>query len=131
MGLLTDRRGGLWIASESGLISRLFEGEFRTRYLPERVASGGGTPVAKLATNQAWQNLSSTFALDNTGAVWARTITGEVFRFPNFGAASAVPLVNLPPTAQVFAAGKPNGWMRAQLQDNGMKLELRWQGFND
>jgi len=34
-------------------------------------------------------------------------------------------LINLPPVAYVFAAGKPNGWVRAELQENGLTLELR------
>lgn len=34
-------------------------------------------------------------------------------------------LINLPPTAYVFAAGKPNGWVDVRLFDDGMQLELR------
>ena len=34
-------------------------------------------------------------------------------------------LVNLPPTAYVFRAGRPNGWVDLQLDDGGMTLELR------
>ncbi len=33
-------------------------------------------------------------------------------------------LVNLPPTAYIFWAGKPNGWVEASLRDNGMTLQL-------
>ena len=33
-------------------------------------------------------------------------------------------LVNLPPVAYVFGAGKPNGWVRATLREGGMALEL-------
>lgn len=33
-------------------------------------------------------------------------------------------LVNLPPVAYIFWAGKPNGWVEATLRDNGMTLQL-------
>ena len=34
-------------------------------------------------------------------------------------------LVNLPPTAYVFAASSPNGWVDARVAADGMTLELR------
>lgn len=34
-------------------------------------------------------------------------------------------LVNLPPVAYVFAAGKPNGWVLAEVGENHLTLELR------
>lgn len=34
-------------------------------------------------------------------------------------------LINLPPTAYVFAADKPNGWVDVRLSEAGMQLELR------
>jgi len=34
-------------------------------------------------------------------------------------------LVNLPPTAYVFAASNPNGWVHARVTADGMTLELR------
>lgn len=34
-------------------------------------------------------------------------------------------LINLPPVAYVFTAGKPNGWVRAETRANGLTLELR------
>ena len=34
-------------------------------------------------------------------------------------------LVNLPPVAYVFRAGRPNGWVDARLHENGIALELR------
>ena len=34
-------------------------------------------------------------------------------------------LVNLPPVAYPFAAGKPSGWVDCQLQESGVKLSLR------
>jgi len=33
-------------------------------------------------------------------------------------------LINLPPVAYVFAAGRPTGWVDLQLEDNGARLEL-------
>ncbi len=39
--------------------------------------------------------------------------------------ASGIHLVNLPPTAYIFRAGQPSGWVRAELEGEGMKLELR------
>jgi 3',5'-cyclic-AMP phosphodiesterase len=38
---------------------------------------------------------------------------------------SGIHLVNLPPVAYVFREGKPSGWVRAVLEENGMRLELR------
>ena len=38
---------------------------------------------------------------------------------------SGIHLINLPPTAYVFTPGKPNGWVHANLERKGMKLELR------
>lgn len=38
---------------------------------------------------------------------------------------SGLHLVNLPPTAYVFQAGRPSGWVYAALQPEGMRLELR------
>ena len=34
-------------------------------------------------------------------------------------------LINLPPVAYVFAAGKPNGWVSATVHASGLTLELR------
>jgi hypothetical protein len=39
--------------------------------------------------------------------------------------ASGVQLINLPPTAYPFKAGRPSGWVRATLAREGMKIELR------
>ena len=33
-------------------------------------------------------------------------------------------LINLPPVAYVFGAGKPNGWVHARLDTTGMTLTL-------
>lgn len=38
---------------------------------------------------------------------------------------SGIHLINLPPTAYLFEEGKPNGWVQASIQENGMRLELR------
>ncbi|MFO1488064.1 MAG: metallophosphoesterase [Verrucomicrobiota bacterium] len=38
---------------------------------------------------------------------------------------SGIHLVNLPPTAYVFKAGNPNGWVSALVEADGMELELR------
>jgi 3',5'-cyclic-AMP phosphodiesterase len=38
---------------------------------------------------------------------------------------SGICLVNFPPVAYVFDAGRPNGWVHATLQPNGARLELR------
>jgi 3',5'-cyclic AMP phosphodiesterase CpdA len=35
-----------------------------------------------------------------------------------------VHLVNLPPVAYVFQAGRPNGWVHAMVQDGGLRLRL-------
>ncbi len=38
---------------------------------------------------------------------------------------SGIHLINLPPTAYVFKAGRPSGWVRATLADGGADFELR------
>jgi len=38
---------------------------------------------------------------------------------------SGIHLVNLPPTAYVFIAGRPSGWVRATLSGDGAEFELR------
>jgi Icc protein len=38
---------------------------------------------------------------------------------------SGIHLINLPPTGYVFEAGRPSGWVRATLANDGMKIELR------
>jgi Icc protein len=38
---------------------------------------------------------------------------------------SGIHLINLPPVAYVFAAGKPSGWIHATLRDDGARLEMR------
>ena len=38
---------------------------------------------------------------------------------------SGIHLVNLPPVAYVFQAGKPAGWVHATVRRDGMRLELR------
>jgi ligand-binding sensor domain-containing protein/signal transduction histidine kinase len=96
VGLLTDRQGGLWIASESGLITQFAEGKFRVRYPPEAAALEAGAPAARPPNAQAWRTLNSIFALDGAGAVWAATVTGEVVRFAGPGAPVAVPLGEFP-----------------------------------
>jgi len=39
--------------------------------------------------------------------------------------ATGVHLINLPPTGYVFKAGRPSGWVRATLANDGMEIELR------
>ena len=39
--------------------------------------------------------------------------------------ASGVHLINLPPTGYVFKDGRPSGWVRATLTDDGAEFELR------
>ena len=38
---------------------------------------------------------------------------------------SGIHFINLPPTSYLFKEGKPSGWVRATIADDGMKLELR------
>ena len=38
---------------------------------------------------------------------------------------SGVHFINLPPVAYVFKAGRPSGWVGAELERGGLKLELR------
>ncbi len=37
----------------------------------------------------------------------------------------AIYMINLPPVAYVFAEGKPNGWVLAEVSEKGLTLELR------
>jgi hypothetical protein len=39
--------------------------------------------------------------------------------------ASGVHLINLPPTGYVFKEGRPSGWVRCTLAEDGMEIELR------
>jgi Icc protein len=39
--------------------------------------------------------------------------------------ASGLHLINLPPTAYVFQAGQPNGWVHATVKPDGARIELR------
>jgi hypothetical protein len=38
---------------------------------------------------------------------------------------SGIHFINLPPTSYLFKEGKPSGWVRATIAEEGMKLELR------
>ena len=38
---------------------------------------------------------------------------------------SGLHLINLPPVAYVFSPGQPSGWVRTNLETDGLKLELR------
>jgi Icc protein len=38
---------------------------------------------------------------------------------------SGIHLVNLPPVAYIFREGQPSGWVRATLELDGMRMELR------
>ncbi len=38
---------------------------------------------------------------------------------------SGMHLINLPPVAYTFAEGKPNGWVRAEVKENGVSLRLK------
>jgi 3',5'-cyclic-AMP phosphodiesterase len=38
---------------------------------------------------------------------------------------SGIHLINLPPTAYVFEAGQPNGWVHAAVRNDGARLEFR------
>ena len=38
---------------------------------------------------------------------------------------SSLHLINLPPTAYLFDAAKPNGWVLANLEEKGIRLEMR------
>jgi ligand-binding sensor domain-containing protein len=67
LGLLTDRQGNLWIASQSGLITEFSDGEFHTRYPTEDVTEREGAPGAQPLNAKTWQNFNLIFALDGTG----------------------------------------------------------------
>lgn len=41
---------------------------------------------------------------------------------------SGIQLINLPPVGYVFTEGKPSGWVRAILKENGMQIELHCVG---
>lgn len=38
---------------------------------------------------------------------------------------SGIHLINLPPAAYIFQEGKPNGWVKANLEPDAMRIELR------
>ena len=99
IGLLVDHRGGLWIASESGLITQFAEGEFRVRYQPPATAPGGSALTGRGPVPTAWRPRMSSLnllAVEATGAVWVLNIRGGVLRFAGSGPPAAVPLAELP-----------------------------------
>lgn len=96
VSLMTDRQGGLWIASESGLITRFAEGEFRVRYSPTGVGQTGKSDGIHPAM-AGWQNLNCLFALDGSGTVWTLGIEGDVLRFSGPGAPEKITPEDLPP----------------------------------
>lgn len=96
VGLLTDREGTLWIASQSGLITQFADGEFRLRYLPPEAVPSGKARAALLPAVEAGRKLDRVFALDGDGAVWLLTLRGEVIRFAGSGRPTAVSMADLP-----------------------------------
>lgn len=89
IGLLTDNRGGLWIASWTGLIARLAEGEFPVQYVPDEINPGH-------LDAQSWRNLKSVLARDSAGNIWVLLINGEIRLFDRGGGVSLVTTNGLP-----------------------------------
>ncbi|HEX3716863.1 MAG TPA: two-component regulator propeller domain-containing protein [Verrucomicrobiae bacterium] len=94
LALITDHQGGLWIASESGLISEFLGGDFHTRFSPD--ADGAGNdPVRDFLPG--WRDINCMFGIDSAGAIWALNIRGELLRFTNSNAPANISVTHLPP----------------------------------
>ena len=96
LALSTDRQGGLWIASESGLITEFAGGKFQVRYPPEAGRQEVLASISQTSGLQAWRLLKSYFAFDSSGSVWASTATGELVRFGAAGRREVISLEQLP-----------------------------------
>ena len=113
VGLLADGEGGLWVASESGLITEFSRGRFQVRYPIEGTAAKGGRAETNSRPAQAWLGLNSVFGLDKTGCVWAATMDGKVMRFANAG-----------PPVELALAGFPSGGIRGLVNDRAGRVWL-------
>ena len=96
LALFTDRQGGLWIASESGLITEFAGGKFQVRYPPEAASQEVLASISQTSGLQAWRLLKSYFAFDSSGSVWASTATGELVRFGAADRREVISLEQLP-----------------------------------
>lgn len=110
VGLMADRQDGLWIASESGLITEFSRGKFQVRYPADGTLWGG---AAHPRLYQAWRNLSSVFGLDHAGAVWATTPVGTVIRFADEG-----------PPVEISPTGLPAGGIHGLVNDGSGRVWL-------
>lgn len=97
IGLLTDPRGNLWIASESGRITEFAGDQFRVRYRPLGTPPNQPPPPARLPVVETWRNPDAVFALDRAGGIWAMVRSGNVLRFQDTGDAAVVSFTALPP----------------------------------
>jgi hypothetical protein len=52
-------------------------------------------------------------------------IFGHTHRWDLSQDTSGIHLINLPPVAYLFEEERPNGWVQAQLEPDGMRLEMR------
>ena len=113
VGLLADHQGGLWIASQSGVITEFSHGKFQVRYPVAGDISPGGFAETHPRQAQAWLGLNSVFGLDSTGRVWVATMDGKVVCFANPGA----------PVEQALT-GFPSGEIHGLLNDRSGRVWL-------
>jgi Icc protein len=124
-----------WVVMDS-CTRPVSEGRFGARqleWLRNRLDSVPNRPVVIVGHHNP-REPSSKYPLEDTEEFFSiivprRQVKAYVFghthRWQVAQHASGLHLVNLPPTAYVFVAGRPNGWVRAVASATGMELELR------
>jgi hypothetical protein len=124
-----------WIVMDS-CTKPVSEGRFGARqleWLRDRLDSAPTRPVVVVGHHNP-REPSSKYPLEDTEDFFSiilprRQVKAYVFghthRWQVSRHDSGLHLVNLPPTAYVFVAGRPNGWVRAVASATGMELELR------
>ncbi len=124
-----------WIVMDS-CTKPVSEGRFgagQLRWLRERLDANPTRPVVIVGHHNP-REPSSKYPLEDTEEFFAiiaprRQVKAYVFghthRWQITQHESGLHLVNLPPTAYVFVAGRPNGWVHAQASETGMDLQLR------
>ena len=124
-----------WIVMDS-CTKPVSEGRFGTRqleWLRNRLDSAPARPVVIVGHHNP-REPSSKYPLEDTEEFFSiilprkqvkAYVFGHTHRWQVAQHASGLHLVNLPPTAYVFVAGRPNGWVRAVASATGMELELR------
>lgn len=108
-------------------------GEPQRNWLASALDAQPDKPAIVMAHHNPDPKNPNTSALTDTDALLEillprRQVKAYIFGHThhwNHSVREGMHLVNLPPTAYVFQAGDPNGWVHCTLNDNGARLELR------